>query len=274
MSASLSDLLGGSESSDLPSWIKEHKSPAKKGIEGEVTSPQKNKKNNKQAAGQATRVHILASSSSSSSDEDLPLATMATTKGTKAASKPAVKPGAASEKLKKEDFGADTVDLITPTGTQQTANTQDDEDDDDLLAMPLTQQTEEEEGEDEDEEPLTQPTQLTQESAGKATASIKVGSKQGGAGGGAAKDVVLMVPEKVLTTKVLLQFDKNSEGLDLSGDVGAVGRFLVNQKQQQQQQQPKLKSEEASHQSPTEQPTLEDQVEIRMDLKGQIYSCR
>jgi hypothetical protein len=151
---------------------------------------------------------------------------------------------------KKEDVVvAIDVDLTTPTGTQQTA-----EDDDELGTQPLTQQTQETTMMEEEEEPLTQQTQQTADTSGKAATTSS--GKQG-----AAKEMALMVPEKVLTTKVLVQFDKNAGALDLSGDVGAVGRFLVNQK-------PKPKDK------PKDEITIEDQVELRMDLKGQLYNCR
>ena len=156
------------------------------------------------------------------------------------------------------DLTQDSVeDLTTPVGTQQTA-----EDGDPPFTQTQTSLDEE------DDDPLTQ----TQR-------SLDDGPSQGGAGEATArkgrvspaqKETILMIPEKLSKTKVLVQFDEASDAkLDLSGDIGAVGRFLVIGKAAACG----VKGEKGEKGANGAELTT-DQVHLRMDLKGQMYNCR
>ena len=154
------------------------------------------------------------------------------------------------------DLTQDSVeDLTTPVGTQQTA-----EDGDPPFTQTQTSLDEEE------DDPLTQ----TQR-------SLDEGPSQGGAGEATArkvvkgdarvspaqKETILMISEKLSKTKVLVQFDEDSDAkLDLSGDIGAVGRFLV------------IGKAEGGANGGNGAELTTDQVHLRMDLKGQMYNCR
>jgi len=184
---------------------------------------------------------IVESDSSSEDSDDLPLAVV-TQKAMRVEE-------AEPERVKTRDDGGDgggprvLFDLTddTPTATQQSC----------------------------EEEPLTQTQQTVDETVNTCDTG---GASKGGGGGGVNSEYVVTIPEKgVSRTRVLVQFDKNSQSkLDLSGDVGAVGRFLVTKGGKRLDFGVGKAYDAAKH---GKQSLLEDNIEIRMDLKGQMYNC-
>jgi len=195
----------------------------------------------------ASRAIVLQESSTSrsslESDDDLPLASVVTKKSSSAeARKNSKRKRVAKEEPEKPEpqVAFDLTD-DTPTPTQQTL-------DEDLVLTQQTQQTDKTEGTQDYEKPTSsQP-------------------------GGRSSEFVVVLPEKgVSRTKVLVQFDKNSSSkLDLSGDVGAVGRFLVTKKGRRIEWKGGKPYERGKD---GDQSMLEGGVELRVDLKGQLYNC-
>ena len=194
----------------------------------------------------ASRAIVLQESSTEESDDDLPLASVVTKE--KSSSAEARKNSSKRKRVAKEEppekrepqVAFDLTD-DTPTPTQQTL-------DEDLVLTQQTQQTDATEGTQDYEKPASsQP-------------------------GGRSSEFVVVLPEKgVSRTKVLVQFDKNSSSkLDLSGDVGAVGRFLVTKKGRRIEWKGGKPYERGKD---GDQSMLEGGVELRVDLKGQLYNC-
>ena len=229
----------------------------------EVNSGLKEDKKKTKAVQSRNQIHVIDSGSSSDEDDDLTLKALSSQNQNQNQNQN-------EQKKKKGRGGGKNVISI---------DQRKDVDASDSEQQPI--QITQEETEVEEQEPINL-TQLTQEtsaySAGIKNTQDSLGTevtgrrrdKKGGGGGGGKQaaqpnDLVLMVPEKFLKTKVLVQFEKDSESLDLSGDFGAVGRFLVSKHEAE---------DNAAAKTATEDRTVDDQVEIRMDLKGQLYNCR
>mmetsp|Transcript_14959 Transcript_14959/g.37930 ORF Transcript_14959/g.37930 Transcript_14959/m.37930 type:complete len:294 (-) Transcript_14959:754-1635(-) len=254
----ISDLLG-SDSSD-PSWIKEHKSPAKKAkVETRDEATSKAKK---------APAAVLVESSSSDEDDDLPLAAAFKSRGD-------ASDAGTRQKRKKGDDQQPAVAFVDVDGDDEDDDDDDDDDDGDLVFTQTTQ-----------EEPLTQTTQedpsQSQSQSQRGGSDRKQGGSLASGSGRKSQDLVIMVPDKLLKTKVLVQFDKRNakESLDLSGDVGAVGRFIVNVAGSNNEGAHERKGialgqpKEARVSANGDHGAQDLLPQVAMDLKGQIYEVK